>query len=147
METGTGKTYVYLRTIYELASRYPFRKFIIVVPTVAIREGVLKNLEITRDHLRSHYDNLALNHFVYDSKNPGQLRQFGTSNLPQIMIINIDAFRKNFTGTEDDRKSNLMYRETNRLSGNAPIDFSLATPVHLAVFRHPSQPLQSFISA
>ena len=67
METGTGKTYVYLRTIYELATRYGFRKFIIVVPSVAIREGVLKNIEITGEHFKALY-NLEPQSFVYDGK-------------------------------------------------------------------------------
>jgi type III restriction enzyme len=68
METGTGKTYVYLRTIFELSRRYGFKKFIIVVPSVAIREGVLKNIEITAEHFRALYDNVPSQHFVYDAK-------------------------------------------------------------------------------
>ncbi|MCU0402821.1 MAG: DEAD/DEAH box helicase family protein [Algoriphagus sp.] len=67
METGTGKTYVYLRTIYELNKLYGFKKFVIVVPSVPIREGVLKNLEITHEHLQTLYDNVPLNFQVYDS--------------------------------------------------------------------------------
>ena len=66
METGTGKTYVYLRTIFELSRRYGFQKFVIVVPSVAIREGVLKNIEITADHFRAIFGNLPFEHFVYD---------------------------------------------------------------------------------
>ena len=68
METGTGKTYVYLRTIFELSRRYGFQKFIIVVPSVAIREGVLKNIEITAEHFRALYNNLPFEHFVYDAR-------------------------------------------------------------------------------
>src|SRR5690242_13620098 len=68
METGTGKTYVYLRTIFELSRRYGFQKFIIVVPSVAIREGVLKNIEITAEHFRALYNNLPADHFVYDAR-------------------------------------------------------------------------------
>ena len=123
METGTGKTYVYLRTIYELSRRYGFQKFIIVVPSVAIREGVLKNLEITRDHLRGIYDNLPCEHFVYNAKDVSRLRQFAVSNTLQILVINIDAFRKNFTGTEDELKSNVIYKESDKLSGRQPIEF------------------------
>ena len=99
METGTGKTYVYLRTIFELSRRYGFQKFIIVVPSVAIREGVLKNIEITAEHFRALYNNLPFEHFVYDAKKVNRLRQFAISNTLQILVINIDAFRKNFTGT------------------------------------------------
>lgn len=123
METGTGKTYVYLRTIFELSRRYGFQKFIIVVPSVAIREGVLKNLEITSEHFRALYNNLSVEHFVYDARKINRLRQFAVSNTLQILVINIDAFRKNFTGTEDEQKSNVIYKESDKLSGRQPIEF------------------------
>jgi type III restriction enzyme len=123
METGTGKTYVYLRTIFELSRRYGFQKFIIVVPSVAIREGVLKNIEITAGHFRALYNNLPFEHFVYDAKRVNLLRQFATSNMLQILVINIDAFRKNFAGTEEERKSNVIYKESDKLSGRQPIEF------------------------
>src|SRR5438105_1634097 len=123
METGTGNTYVYLRTIFELSQRYGFQKFIIVVPSVAIREGVLKNIDITGEHFRALYNNLPFEHFVYDAKRVNRLRQFATSTTLQILVINIDAFRKNFTGTEDEQKSNVIYKESDRLSGHQPIEF------------------------
>jgi type III restriction enzyme len=123
METGTGKTYVYLRTIFELSRRYGFRKFVIVVPSVAIREGVLKNIDITRAHFEALFDNLRFESYVYDAKRVSQLRQFGTSTTLQILVINIDAFRKNFTGTEAEQKSNVIYKESDRLSGRQPIEF------------------------
>src|SRR5438552_2633587 len=123
METGTGKTYVYLRTIFELSRRYGFRKFIIVVPSVAIREGVLKNIEITRDHFRALYDNMPFEHFEYDARRVNRLRQFTVGNTLQILIINIDAFRKNFTGTDAEQKSNVIYKESDKLSGRQPIEF------------------------
>ncbi|MCZ7571387.1 MAG: DEAD/DEAH box helicase family protein [Ardenticatenaceae bacterium] len=123
METGTGKTYVYLRTIFELSRRYGFQKFIIVVPSVAIREGVLKNIEITAGHFRALYNNLPFEHFVYDARKVNRLRQFATSSTLQILVINIDAFRKNFTGTEAEQKSNVIYKESDRLSGRQPIEF------------------------
>lgn len=123
METGTGKTYVYLRTIFELSRRYGFQKFIVVVPSVAIREGVLKNIEITAEHFRALYNNLPFEHFVYDARKVNRLRQFATGNTLQILVINIDAFRKNFTGTEEERKSNVIYKESDRLSGRQPIEF------------------------
>jgi type III restriction enzyme len=123
METGTGKTYVYLRTIFELSRRYGFQKFIIVVPSVAIREGVLKNIAITADHFRSLYNNMPFEHFVYDPKKINRLRQFATSSTLQILVINIDAFRKNFTGTEAERRSNVIYKESDQLSGHQPIEF------------------------
>ncbi len=123
METGTGKTYVYLRTIFELSRGYGFQKFIIVVPSVAVREGVLKNIEITAEHFRALYNNLPFEHFVYDAKKINRLRQFATGNALQILIINIDAFRKNFSGTDDERKSNVIYKESDKLSGRQPIEF------------------------
>ena len=122
METGTGKTYVYLRTIFELYRRYGFAKFVIVVPSVAIREGVLKNLQITAEHLKAIYNQEA-EHFVYDAKRVNRLRQFATSTMPQVLVINIDAFRKNFTGTEAEQKSNVIYKESDKLSGRQPIEF------------------------
>lgn len=123
METGTGKTYVYLRTIFELSRRYGFQKFIIVVPSVAIREGVLKNIDITSEHFRALYNNLPFEHFVYDARKVNRLRQFAVSNTLQILIINIDAFRKNFAGTEEEQKSNVIYKESDKLSGRQPIEF------------------------
>lgn len=123
METGTGKTYVYLRTIFELSRRYGFQKFIIVVPSVAIREGVLKNIEITAEHFRAIYNSLPFEHFVYDARKVNRMRQFATSNTLQILVINIDAFRKNFTGTEAEQKSNVIYKESDKLSGRQPIEF------------------------
>lgn len=123
METGTGKTYVYLRTVFELSRRFGFQKFVVVVPSVAIREGVLKNIEITAEHFRALYNNLPFEHFVYDAKKVNRLRQFALSNTLQILIINIDAFRKNFIGTEEEQKSNVIYKESDKLSGRQPIEF------------------------
>jgi len=127
METGTGKTYVYLRTIFELNRRYGFAKFIIVVPSVAIREGVLKNIEITTEHFHALYNNVSFEPFVYDAQKVNKLRQFAVSNTLQILVINIDAFRKNFTGTEAEQKSNVIYKESDKLSGRQPIEFVQAT--------------------
>ena len=94
METGTGKTYVYLRTIHELYQRYGWKKFIIVVPSIAIREGVLKNLEITREHFADLYNKPEMNYYVWDSKKTGQAREFATNDTLQIMVITIDSFAK-----------------------------------------------------
>ncbi len=123
METGTGKTYVYLRTIFELSQKYAFNKFIIVVPSVAVREGVLKSIEITAEHFKSLYNNMPFESFVYDAQKVNRLRQFAASNTLQIQIINIDAFRKNFTGTDEEKKSNVIYKESDKLSGRQPIEF------------------------
>lgn len=94
METGTGKTYTYLRTIYELNKVYGFKKFVVVVPSVAIREGTLKNLEITHEHFQDLYNNPPINFTVYDSKKLAALRSFATSNTIQVLVINIASFAK-----------------------------------------------------
>ena len=119
METGTGKTYVYLRTIFELNKKFGFKKFIIVVPSVAIREGVLKNLEITSEHFRALYNNVECEHFVYDAKKVNRLRQFAVSNQIQILVINIDAFNK--------KDIAVIHKEADKLSGRKPIEFVQAT--------------------
>lgn len=119
METGTGKTYVYLRTIFELNKKYGFKKFIIVVPSVAIREGVLKNLEITSDHFKALYNNVEFEYFVYDAKKVNRLRQFAVSNQIQILVINIDAFNK--------KDIAVIHKEADKLSGRKPIEFVCAT--------------------
>ena len=119
METGTGKTYVYLRTIHELNARYGFTKFIIVVPSVPIREGVLKNLAITKDHFQSLYCNQPFYYWVYNSKKVSNLRQFANSNQLQILVINIDAFNK--------KDISIIHKDQYGLSGHRPIEFIQAT--------------------
>ena len=123
METGTGKTYVYIRTIYELNKLYGFTKFIIVVPSVAIREGVNKSLEIMEEHFKSLYEGANCDYFIYDSSKLGQLRTFATSSNIQIMVINIDAFRKSFVDPNKPDKANIIHREHDRMNGRRPIEF------------------------
>src|SRR5690606_3468146 len=94
METGPGKTYVYLRSIYELNKVYGFNKFVIVVPSVAIREGVIKSLQITFDHFQQIYENQPADYKVYDSGRLTDLGNFAKSNAIQILVINIDSFTK-----------------------------------------------------
>ena len=94
METGTGKTSGYTQTVLELNHKYGFTKFIIVVPSVAIREGVYKSFEITKDHFAALYDNVPYRYFIYNSAKLSDVRQFATSANIEIMIINIDAFKK-----------------------------------------------------
>lgn len=118
METGTGKTYVYLRTIYELNKLYGFKKFVIVVPSVAIREGVLKNLEITHSHFQTLYDNVPLNFQVYDSTKVSTLRGFATTNNIEVMVINIDSFAKD---------ENIINKPNDKLNGQKPVEFIQAT--------------------
>ncbi len=130
METGTGKTYVYLRTAFALHAAYGFSKFIIVVPSVAIREGVLHSIETMREHFRALYG-VPFDAFVYDSKQLGKLRQFATANTLQFMVITIQAFQRDVEdGGETSgsgNASNVIYREQDRLSGYRPIDYVQAT--------------------
>jgi len=130
METGTGKTYVYLRTVYELSKTYGFKKFVIVVPSVAIREGVLKSLQITREHFQTLYDYERVEFTVYDSAKVNQLRNFALSDAIQILVINIDAFAKDSTEANGDtatgkpkkkNKGNVINQV--RETGMKPIEF------------------------
>lgn len=114
METGTGKTYVYLRTIYELNRKYGFKKYVIVVPSIAIREGVLKNLQITHEHFQTLYDNTPSRYYVYDSSHISKLRGFATGDNIEILVINIDAFAKD---------ENIINKPNDRLNGQEPIRF------------------------
>lgn len=130
METGTGKTYVYLRSMFELHEKYGFSKFIIVVPSVAIREGVYKSLEMTKEHFNQLYDNTPYDYFIYDSDKLGQVRNFATSQHIQIMVINIDAFRRSFTNPELEKKANIIHRSHDRMNGQKPIEYiQSANPV------------------
>ncbi|MBI3195615.1 MAG: DEAD/DEAH box helicase family protein [Ignavibacteriae bacterium] len=118
METGTGKTYVYLRTIYELNKLYGFKKFVIVVPSIAIREGVLKNLEITEEHFQSLYDKVPVTFHVYDSRKVSNLRGFASADTIQILVLNIDSFAKD---------ENIINKSTDKLIGKKPIEFIQCT--------------------
>lgn len=110
METGTGKTYVYLRTIFELNRQYGWRKFVIVVPSVPIREGVLQSIRAMTAHFQTAFDGVHFAHSVYSSDRLNRLRSFATSTHIDILIMNIDAFKK------DD---NVINRPNE--SGEAPI--------------------------
>ena len=122
METGTGKTYVYLRSIMDMYQRYGFAKHIIVVPSIPIKEGVYKSLQMTKDHFKEQYNNLVYNYFVYDSSNLSQVRDFATNDGLEIMVINIDAFRKSFEDpTDAKKKANIIHRYHDKL-GYSPID-------------------------
>lgn len=107
METGTGKTYVYLRSIYELNKIYGFKKFVIVVPSVAIREGVIKSLQITFDHFQEIYENQPAEYKVYDSGRLTDLGNFAKSSAIQIFVINIDSFSKDVNIINQVRESGI----------------------------------------
>ncbi|MEC8067112.1 MAG: DEAD/DEAH box helicase family protein [Pseudomonadota bacterium] len=126
METGTGKTYVYLRSVFEMNKKYGFTKFIIVVPSIAIKEGVYKSLQMTETHFREQYDNVPFDYFVYDSGRLEQVRSFATNDYIQIMVINIDAFRKSFTDPSKETSANIIHRWNDKMQG-VPIDFIKST--------------------
>lgn len=135
METGTGKTYVYLRSIFELNQLYGFKKFIIVVPSVAIREGVTTSIQLMREHFKGLYDNVPFDDFVYQSKDLSRVRQFAVNNEVQIMVINIQAFQKDAgenveyaSLTEEQKKRlNIIHQEQDKMSGRRPIEYIQAT--------------------
>lgn len=108
METGTGKTYVYLRTAFELNKRHGLKKFVIVVPSVAVREGVLKTFQITQGHFADLYDNEPYRFEVYDSKNLNRLKNFAEDDAVRFLIMTIDSFNKD---------QNVIGRSTDRLQG------------------------------
>lgn len=114
METGTGKTYVYTKTILELNKRYGFSKFIIVVPSVAIREGVFKSLQVTEEHFKNIYDGIPYRYFIYNSAKLSDVRRFATSSNIEIMIINIDAFKK---------AENIINQEQDKLNGETAMRY------------------------
>ncbi|OGU91237.1 MAG: DEAD/DEAH box helicase, partial [Ignavibacteria bacterium RIFOXYC12_FULL_35_11] len=107
-------TYVYLRTIYELNKLYGFKKLVIVVPSVAIREGVMKNLEITEEHFQNLYDKVPVTSDVYDSKKVSNLRGFASANTIQVLVINIDSFAKD---------ENIINKPNDKLTGKKPVEF------------------------
>ncbi len=118
METGTGKTYVYIRTALELSKRYGMKKFIVVVPSVAVREGVLKTFAITKNHFSELYDNLPYRFYGYKSANLSQVRQFALSDCTEFMVMTIDSFNKEL---------NVIRQSTDRLQGETPIHLIQAT--------------------
>ncbi len=119
METGTGKTYVYLRTIFELNRLYGFSKFAIVVPSIAIKEGVNKSLDMMGDHFRALYSGVPFEHFIYDSAKLGQVRNFATSPQIQIMVMTV--------GTINKQDINTIYQDNEKTGGEAPIELVRAT--------------------
>ena len=120
METGTGKTYVYLRTIFELNKNYGFTKFVIVVPSVAIKEGTYKTLQITQEHFEGLYPKAkGYEYFLYDSSKLGQVRNFATSSNIQIMVTTVGAINK--------KDVNNLYKENENTGGEKPIDLVRAT--------------------
>ena len=119
METGTGKTYVYLRTIFELATRYSFTKFIILVPSVAIKEGVDTSIRLMRKHFMDLYSR-PFDVSVYTGKRPEEVQAFATSTNVQIMVMTIDSLK-------GDKNTRIIHQYRDKLNGLRPIDFLSAT--------------------
>lgn len=108
METGTGKTYVYIKTMFELNKKYGWSKFIVVVPSIAIREGVKKSFEITADHFMEHYGKKA-RFFIYNSSNLNQLDNFSSSSGINVMIINTQAFASSLKEDGRSKEARIIY--------------------------------------
>lgn len=115
METGTGKTYVYLRTIHELHRAYGWKKFVIVVPSVPIREGVTQSFGAMAEHFAAIYGKVPLDHWIYDSGQVSRLRQFALSNQLQVLVMNIQAF--------DKKAVAVVHQESDFMQGRRPIEF------------------------
>lgn len=138
METGTGKTYVYLRTLFELNKRYGFTKFVIVVPSVAIKEGVFKSLQVMAAHFGALYANPPFNYAVYDAARLGDVRTFATSAGMEVLVMTVGAINKFGDEAEalaeqadassrSERTRNVMYRASEKTGGEKPIDLIRAT--------------------
>lgn len=121
METGTGKTYVYIKTMFELNKNYGWSKFIVVVPSIAIREGVKKSFEITADHFMEHYGKKA-RFFVYDSSSLNQLDNFSSNAGINVMIINTQAFAASLKEGGRSKESRVIYSKRDEFGSRRPID-------------------------
>ncbi len=129
METGTGKTYVYIKTMFELNKKYGWNKFIVVAPSIAIREGIKKSFEITTDHFMEHYGKKA-RFFVYDSSNLHELDSFASSSDISVMIINTQAFSSSLNESNKNKKNNIariIYSKRDEFASRRPIDIIAAT--------------------
>ena len=121
METGTGKTYVYIKTMYELNKHYGWSKFIVVVPSIAIREGVYKSFEITQDHFMEQYGK-KIRFFVYNSNNLKQLDSFSSNAGINVMIINMQAFNTSMKEGGKNKEARIIYDKRDEFGSRRPID-------------------------
>ena len=120
METGTGKTYVYLRTAFELAKRYRFTKFIILVPSVAIREGVKTSIDLMREHFRHLYPEINMDASVYSGERAEEVRDFASATSLQFLVMTIDSLR-------GDKNTRIIHQNRDKLAGLRPLDYLRAT--------------------
>ena len=128
METGVGKTYTYIKTLYELNKHYGWSKFIVVVPSVAIREGVYKSFQVTQDHFAEEYGK-KIRFFIYSSKNLEEIATFASDSSINVMIINMQAFNKSVdanekleSGKRADKNSAIIFRKLDSFRSRRPID-------------------------
>lgn len=121
METGTGKTYTYIKTMYELNKLYGWTKFVIVVPSVAIREGVLKSFQTMDDHFSDEYGK-RMQYFVYNSKHLSKIDAFATDSGMHCMIINTQAFNSSFDDTANNAASRIIFDRRDEFGSRKPID-------------------------
>ena len=119
METGTGKTFVYTKAIFELNKQYGFTKFIIVVPSIAIKEGVNKSLENTKGHFETEYSGTNIEHFIYDSDRLDKVRNFAVSPHIQVMVMTVGAINR--------KDTNKIYQSSEKLSGYEPVELIKST--------------------
>lgn len=139
METGTGKTYVYLRTMFDLAVRYNFTKFVILVPSVAIREGVSTSIRLMRKHFENLYkpQGITFDASIYNGKSAEEVQSFATSTNVQILIMTIDSIRGN-------ANTRVIHQTRDKLNGLRPIDYLTAT--HPVVIMDEPQNMESQLS-
>lgn len=121
METGTGKTYCYIKTMFELNKKYGWSKFIVVVPSIAIREGVKKSFEVMEDHFFEQYGKKA-RYFIYNSKNLNQLDNFSASKDIYVMIINAQAFASSLKEGAKNEVARIIYNKQDSFGSRRPID-------------------------
>ncbi len=121
METGTGKTYVYIKTMFELNKRYGWTKFIVVVPSIAIREGVKKSFDITQDHFMEQYGKKA-RYFIYNSDNLNQIDAFSQNGDINVMIINTQAFNTSLKEGASNKAARIIYDKRDEFMSRRPID-------------------------
>lgn len=121
METGTGKTYVYIKTMFELNKQYGWSKFIVVVPSIAIREGVAKSFRMLEEHFMEHYGKKA-RWFIYNSGNLQQLDSFSSDSGLSVMIINTQAFASSMKEGGRSKESRIIYSERDEFGSRRPID-------------------------
>ena len=121
METDTGKNYVYIKTMFELNKRYGWSKFIVVVPSIAIREGVKKSFEVTADHFMEHYNKKA-RFFIYNSANLNELDKFSSNSDITVMIINTQAFATSLKEGANNKEARIIYSKRDNFQSRRPID-------------------------